>query len=931
MIKKIFFAAVAFLTAITGIAQQQQLPNDPATRVGKLDNGLTYYIRHNEKPAQRAEFYLATNVGALQEEPDQDGLAHFLEHMCFNGTKNFPGKGLLNWLESIGASFGGNVNASTGVEETIYKLTNIPLVRPTVVDTCVLIMHDYSHFVTCDPEEIDKERGVILEEKRWRNNAGWRMNRARAKYLYNDTQYSKITIIGTEEQLKTFQPESLTNFYHKWYRPDNQALIVVGDIDVDYVENCIKNTFADIPAPETPLNKEVIPIPDNEKPLIGVLTDPENQLSAFLTFWRSAATPEELNNTPVRLVTDALKDIIAVAMNERMEDLAASPEAPFVQGGLNFSKLCETADGVLLSAICKDEAPLQSLAASLLEAEKLRRFGLTDSEVERAKTEILSQYETAAKKADTRNNGEFIDPMIENFFNNKAFMDPQTEYQLIQQIMPMLTAEAVNQVAKQLITRENMIVLYQGVEKEGANHPTEEQIQAVIDAVENAELEQTAGEEIPTAFLDASKLKGSKASKVQEGMFGSKYFTLKNGVRVWLLPTDHEKDRIIFDFSKDGGRSLVADEDLYSIDPDSWMLYKMYAGVSEFPATLLRKMQAGKQLSLNTYFNEYTHGINGSTTVKDLEDAMQLAYLYFMEPRFDEAEYQQGRSQIDAILPNLVNTPDYKFQLATNDQLYDSPRRFALDLETAAKANLPTLERVYKSLYKDAAGARLVVVGDFDPDAIIPMICKYFGSIPKGKKATVAAYRGDGVTSADKLYDFQVAMPANKMVKVEQYYNLAKAYSVADEAAMGALRYILFNLYTETLREDEGGTYGADVNCGASFRPDERLTLEVSFDTNAESADKLRDLAKSGLKDIAENGVNADQFDKAVKNMQKRIPESRQRNNYWASVILTSDRQGFNYDKDYEDAVNALTPEKIQAIAQEILKGNLVEVVMRPE
>ena len=929
MIKKIFFAAAIAFTALTGNAQQ--LPNDPATRVGKLDNGLTYYIRHNEKPAQRAEFYLATNVGALQEEPDQDGLAHFLEHMCFNGTKNFPDKDLLNWLESIGASFGGNVNARTGVEETIYLLKDIPLVRPTVVDTCVLIMHDYSHFVTCDPEEIDKERGVILEEKRWRNTAGWRMNRARGKYLYNNTHYADVTLIGTEEQLKTFKPESLTNFYHKWYRPDNQALIIVGDIDVDYVENCIKNTFADIPAPETPLVKEAIPIPDNEKPLIGVLTDPENQASFFLTFWRSEATPEQLNNTPVSLITDILKGIVSIAMNERLNDLAASPEAPFIQSGLNFNKLCETAEAVLLQAVCKDEAPLPSLAASLLEAEKLRRFGLTDGEVERAKTEILSQYETAAKKADTRNNSEFIDPMIENFFNNKAFMDPQAEYELVQQILPMLTTETVNQVAQQLITRKNMVVIYQGVEKEGISHPTEEQIQAVIDAVENAQLEQTAGEEIPTAFLDASKLKGSKASKVTEGMFGSKFFTLKNGVRVWLLPTDHEKDRIVFDFSKDGGRSLIADEDLYSVDPDSWMLYKMFAGVSEFPATLLRKMESGKQLSLNTYFNEYTHGIAGSTTVKDLEDAMQLAYLYYMEPRFDEAEYQQGRAQVDAILPNMVNTPDYKFQIAVNDQLYDSPRRFALDLETAAKANLPTLERVYKSLFKDAAGARLVVVGDFDPDAVMPMICKYFGSIPKGKKASVAAYRGDGVSFADKLYDFQVAMPANKIVKVVQHYNLAKAYSVADEAAIGALRYILFNLYTDTLREDEGGTYGAGVSCDASFRPDERLSLVVDFDTNVESADKLRDLAKSGLKDIAENGISADQFDKTVKNMLKRIPESRQKNNYWANVILTSDRQGFDYDKDYEDAVKALTPEKIQAIAQEILKGNLIEVVMRPE
>ena len=272
--KILMIAAVLFGSAAFAFGQSvPNLPNDPATKVGKLENGMTYYIRHNDKPEGRAEFYLATNVGALQEAPDQDGLAHFLEHMCFNGTKNFPGKGILNWLESIGASFGGNVNASTGVEQTIYLLNNIPLVRPTVVDTCLLIMHDYSHFVTCDPKEIDAERGVILEEKRSRNTADWRVREASSKYIFGDTKYATTTVIGSEENLKTFKPESLTNFYHTWYRPDMQALVVVGDFDVDEVEAKIKKTFADIPAAENPKEKDIILIPENKEPIIGIITD----------------------------------------------------------------------------------------------------------------------------------------------------------------------------------------------------------------------------------------------------------------------------------------------------------------------------------------------------------------------------------------------------------------------------------------------------------------------------------------------------------------------------------------------------------------------------------------------------------------------------------------------------------------------------------
>ena len=930
--KKFLFIAAALLgAAALGSAQQlQQLPNDPATRVGKLDNGLTYYIRHNEKPAQRAEFYLATNVGALQELPDQDGLAHFLEHMCFNGTKNFPGKGILNWLESIGASFGGNVNASTGVEQTIYLLNNIPLVRPTVVDTCILIMHDYSHFVTCDPEEIDKERGVILEEKRSRNTAQWRMREASGPYLYGDTKYATTSIIGTEENLKTFKPESLTNFYHTWYRPDMQALIVVGDIDVDYVEACIKRTFADIPAAENPKQKDVITIPTNEKPAIGILTDPENRNTSITAYWRSEATPEELNSTPIGLLTDLVENIVTIVMDERLGEIAARPDAPFLNGGFGIGNLCETSDVVITQVACKDGEALTAFEAALLEAEKLRRFGMTDAELERAKTELLSQYETAAKKADTRTNSEFVMPMIYNFFDNERFMDPQTEYQLVQQLMPALTTDAINQMAQQLITRENLVVIYQAPEKEGLTHPTVEQVQAVIDAVENAEIEQAAGEEIPEAFLDPATLKGSKNAKVKDGIYDSETFTLSNGLRVWLLSTDDEKDQISINLIKNGGRSLLSDDELYSFDSNIWGLYQQNTGVAEFPATMVRKMLSGKQCSVTPYISEYTHGISGTTTPKDLETALQLLYLYFTQPRFDETEYNQGFSQIQAVLPNLMTQSQYKLNKALYDYAYDSPRRFMIDNTVLEKASLAQLESTYKRLFADIAGANLVIVGDFDEDDIMPLICKYAGSLPMGKNATKAEYRGDGLTTENRVYDFKAQM-ATPMVTVVQVYNALKPYDVADEVACDALSYILDMIYVETLREDEGGTYGASSSDEVRGKPDERHMMQVAFQTNVESADKLRELAKAGFKGIAENGPTADQFDKTVKNLQKKIPESRLRNSYWSWCIREYLLYDFDYDKSYEAAVNALTPEKVQAAAQEFLNGNLIELVMRPE
>lgn len=934
MIKKTLFllAAVLFGTAAVCTGQQiPVLPNDPATKVGRLDNGLTYYIRHNDKPAARAEFYLATNVGAIQEEPDQDGLAHFLEHMCFNGTKNFPEKGILNWLESIGASFGGNVNASTGVEQTIYLLNNIPLIRPTVVDTCLLIMHDYSHFVTCDPVEIDKERGVILEEKRSRDNAAWRMSVASNKYLFGDTKYAGCTIIGSEENLKTFKPESLTNFYHTWYHPGMQALIVVGDIDVDEVEAKIRDIFADIPAAENPKAKDVITIPDNVEPIVGIITDPEANSIKFDVYWKSEARPEEYNNTTVGLMSDLVQEIISTIMNERFNDITARPDAPFLGASLAIGNYIETMDVVYSTVSCKEGEALEGLEAMLTEVEKMHRFGFSDSEIERAKTEILSQYETAANKADTRKNAEFIRPMINNFFDNYAFMDPATEYEYVQAIMQQLPAQLINQLAQQVITKENIVALYKAPEREGLQHPSEEEVLEVIGKIENSEIEMSEGEEIPSEFLNAAALKGSKVKKISEGLYGSTELILKNGLKVILLPTDHEKDRISFTIFNKGGKSLIDDEDLYSFDPNIWALYLQNTGISGFPATTVNKMLAGKQLSVTPFLQDYIHGISGSSTRKDLETALQLAYLYYADPRFNEDEYNQGIKTIESVLPNIVNQPNFKFQKELYENAYDSPRMTLISDEVIAKASLATIEKNYRRLFKDIAGATMIMVGDFEVENVIPLIEKYAGSLAKGKKGTDWSYRNDGIIDGRKIHDFTVSMQVPK-VTVGQIYKVNAPYSVQADVNYSALSYILDMIYTETLREDEGGTYGASAVNVLGKKPFEARLMQVVFETNEESADKLRELAVKGLQGVAENGPTAEQFDKTIKNLEKNIPENKMRNSYWLSAIRDHELYGFDYISEYEAAVNSLTSDMIKDTAKELLEsGNYLEFVMRPE
>ncbi len=918
---------------ILGFGQQlPQLPNDPETRVGKLDNGLTYYIRHNDKPADRAEFYLATNVGAIQETPDQDGLAHFLEHMCFNGTKNFPDKGILNWLQSIGASFGGNVNASTGVEQTIYMLNNIPLIRPTVVDTCLLIMHDYSHFVTCDPTEIDKERGVILEEKRSRNNAGWRMMEKSRPYLYGDSKYASCSIIGSEENLKTFKPESLTNFYHTWYRPDMQALIVVGDVDVDQVEAKIKSIFADIPAAENPKAKDVIKIPDNKEPIIGILTDPENTSIIYEVYWKTEPTPEELNSTSLGLMEDILENIIGIIMNERLADISAAPDAPFLSAGLGIGSLTETCDVVFGQAVCKEDNSLGGFEALLTEIEKMKRFGFTDNEVERAKTELLSQYESAMKKADTRKNDEFVYPLIYNFFDNEPYMDPAVEYEYAEAMMQQLPAQLINQALAQLITPENMVVIYTAPEREGLQHPTEAEIEEVITKVENADIERPAGEDVPEAFLDPSTLKGSTAVSTSEGLYGSTVVELSNGVKVVMLPTEYEKDRISFTLFKKGGLSLISDEDLYSFESNIWALYQQNTGISDFSATTVMKMLSGKQLSVSPYIDSYRHGVSGTSTAKDLETALQIAYLYFADPRFDQNEYDQGINQLKAVLPNIESTPDWRLNEELYKTAYDSPRRFMIDDEVLAKANLATIEKNYRNLFKDAAGATMIMVGDFDVDTALPLVEKYIGSIAAGDMPFDWTYRNDGLVSGRKIDDFETQMET-PMVTVLQVYTMDAPYDIEHVVSMSALSHILDMIYTETLREEEGGTYGASAIYGMSNKPHETRNLQVVFQTNPESADKLRELAVKGLKDLAENGPTADHFDKTVKNLEKEIPENKAHNSYWTSALLSHELYGTeDYIASYEAAVKALTPEKVQQAAADLLNsGNYIELVMRPE
>ena len=929
--KRLFIFIAAIFAAAMALGQTP-LPNDPAVRTGKLENGMTYYIRHNDQPAQRAEFYLATDVGAFQEDDDQDGLAHFLEHMCFNGTKNFPGKTLLEWLQSIGAEFGRNINASTGFEQTQYMLNNIPVVRESIIDSCLLVLHDYSHFVTNDPAEIDAERGVILEEKRTRNDASWRLFEKSLPYYYGDTPYARRTLIGGEEQLKTFKYESLTRFYETWCRPDLQAVIVVGDVDVDQVENKIKTIFADIPAAVNPQPKVLHKIPDNVEPIIGILTDPEMTSSSIEVMWKSEPMPKELMNTDIAFMMDLIKMYVRLIMSERFTDITSQPDAPFLGGRFSISSLCNSCDATTGTVSFKEGDAVNAFTAFMTELEKMKRFGFTEGEVQRAKDNIISNYERRVEAAPTRKNAEFVYPLLYNFYDNEPYMEPEMELQLVQMVCSQLNAALLSQVTAQLLTDENMVILYNGPEKAGLTNPTEEEIKAVLAAVKNAEITANAEENLNEPFI-SGELKGSKVKKEGQTIYGATEWTLKNGVKVVVLPTQYKQDQILFNLSMEGGMSLVSTEDKVSFEDNIWALFQSNAGISKFSGTQVPKMLAGKNLSVSPYIGGTKHGVSGSSTPKDFETALQIAYLYFADPRFDEKEYETGIQQIKAILPNIANNPQFIFQNEMNKILYgNNPRVVELNDETLAKANLATIERVYRELFKDAAGATLRIVGNVNPDEIKPLVEKYIGSIAKGKKAdkvnkdnTISIIKG----KVDETVKIAMETPKSTVLQV---YTAYMPVDTKTEVALEAANYVLDMIYTKTIREDEGGTYGVGTAMVGQREPEERVVIQISFDTNPEQAPKLRELAIKGLKELAENGPELEKFNMAIENFKKNIPETRISNSYWMSNISEYLDHGYDYDAEYEAAVNSVTPEDVKAVLQAVLaQNNLIEITSAPK
>ena len=739
------------------------------------------------------------------------------------------------------------------------------------------------------------------------------------------------TLIGTQEHLETFDPQALVDFYRTWYHPDMQAVVVVGDIDVDRTESKIKEIFSVIPACENPREKEHLTLPDNEEPIVGIITDPESTSASIELIWKSEAMPEAYNAGLLGRIMSYTKSLIAQIMRERFDDITTKPDAPFLGGGFYLSSLIyEDIDAVMGNVTLKEDNIIDGFKDFYTEILRMQRHGFTDAEVQRAKTELLSRLEDRKNKASTRRNAEFVRPILSNFFDNNPILDPEMEYQIAQMLLSQIDAAQLSQMASQLITPDNLIAIYSGPEKAGIATPSKEQIIEALKEVDNSEIDSLDGEELPSEFIDPAKLKGKKVKSTSTVIYGATQWILKNGLKVVVLPTDYTKDQILIDLYKDGGLSLISDSEVFQMD-DIFDIYLSNSGVAGFSSTQVSKMLSGKNVSMSPYISNLQHGISGVSTVRDLETAFQLLYLHFTAPRFDEDEFETGLSQVRSYLPNLINNPEYIFQEEYTKSLWkNNPRREVISMSMLDKADLKVIEKNYRKLFKDVSGATLVIVGDVDLNTIRPLVEKYAGALPKGCKATSWIDRNMEIAEGWRSNQFKADMQTPKSTVLEVYSSFVE-FSYATRANLDALKYILDMRYTQSLREEEGGTYGASVAASLTRQPKSQAILQVYFDCKPELTARLCELVEQGMKEMAADGPTEAEVSMAILNLKKNIPENRLNNSYWRGQIENWLQYHDDYDSVREGILDGITADSIKAIAAQLLEsGNYVEVIMTP-
>ena len=938
-IKHLFVAAVLFITGTAAVmAQGMQMPPIPvdnAVRIGKLPNGLTYYIRHNDYPEHRVNFYIAQRVGSIQEEENQRGLAHFLEHMAFNGSENYPGDKLLEYMRSIGVEFGRDLNAYTAIAETVYNIDNVPSKNIAALDSCLLVLKDWSNGLTLATEEIDKERGVIENEWRLRSSPMQRMMERNLETIYPGSKYGRRMPIGTMEVVKNFKPEVLRQYYHKWYRPDNQAIIVVGDIDVDRTEQKIKEMFSGIKLAPNAAPVVAEPVPDNNEAIIVVDKDKEQQFNIVQIMFKHDDVPDSMKTSLAYMVQQYALNLSLQMLNARLAEVGQNPECPYLQAYVSDGDYiyAKSKDAFAVVCIPKPGQTEAAISAAVREVMRATMFGFTPTEFVRAKSEYMSQLEKVYTNRNKRENGVYCELYTRNFIDNEPIPSIEDEYSIMQQISPMIPVEAINEVMKELVsvTDTNLVVMSFNTEKEGTVYPTPESIKKAIDTVHGEKLTAWVDNVKQEPLIAKMPAKGKITGEKENKTLGYKELTLSNGARVLLKKTDFKDDEVVIDATSKGGSSLLGDEDI--VNAKVFDMAIGASGLGNFSNTELEKALAGKQANANLQLFNLHEGLSGSSTPKDLETLFQLTYLYFTDVRKDEKSFAQLMTTLETMLKNQALSPDAAFSDSLMSTLYcHNPRYATLKLEDLKKVNYDRILQIAKERTADAGDFTFTIVGNFDEATIRPLIEQYIASLPaKGKKENWKKVSTYAKGNAENKFTRKMETP--KANAYMYWYNLTTPYSLENAVAASAAGQVLEMIYLKKIREDAGAAYSAGATGMASLGGDTPFTALVGIcPMDPEKSDMAIKIMEEEAKKLCTT-VDADMLNKVKELMLKRADENAKTNSYWVSTINNLDEYGVDTYTNYKNVVNALTPEKVAKMVKDVIfkGGNSVKVIMLPE
>ncbi|WP_163710041.1 insulinase family protein [Mangrovibacterium lignilyticum] len=934
--RKLFFSLMGVvLIGTLSFGQQftdlsQEVPFDSSIRRGVLPNGLSYYIKHNENPKGAASFYIYQNVGASLETDEQDGLAHFLEHMAFNGTTTFPGKSMLDMLEKNGVKFGRDVNAYTTRNETVYNMSRVPTSREGLVDSCLLVLRDWCDELSLEEAEIDAERGVISEEWRTRRNASFRVQAKTAPIIFNNTIYAQRDAIGELDVIKNFDPKELRSFYHEWYRTDLQAVAIVGDIDVDTIEAKVKALFSAIPAIENPKERAVVAIPDNEEPRYVQVMEPEYK---NVTIDLKIRYKKQNDNTLAGLRENYINSFFNALLSGRIKELVQESKQPYQRASVGLGSLERGYGTFDVFASCEPGKEAAAFEAAYTELERVLRYGFTETELERLKTNMLVSVENSYKKRDLIGAESYCKAIKTAYLQQVSIPDGEFKYQFAKAIIPGITAEEVSAVAQKYLTDRNRSYVITGPEREpGTVFISQKEIEDIVANVQNSDLAPYVDNApVSTELLSSLPEAGEIVSEKKIEEFNATEWTLSNGAKVVYKFDDYVKEAVVLTGQSNGGSSLYGVEDIPSFNAAADFVGGF--GIGDFDAVQFKKVTTGKTAACGFNIGGYSESVSGSTKVVDLETMLQLVYMRFEEPRFDKENFDRLMEINYRNAANEVKTAKSIMRDTLNTIISNgNPRSLKFSKEYLDRINFERMKEIYQERFANAGDFTFFIVGDVPEEELKPLVEQYIGSIHSNGKTEKWVDNGNYYPTGKHEYRIEVPMQDPKATIVLKFRN---EFDYSREAVIyqQIIGSILNLRYTENIREKEGGTYGVTVKPTVSRIPNMKYGLNIQFDCDPTKADHLKELVYKEL-DVIQKNVQSSDLDKVVLNMKKNYGQKVENNGYWMSVLQTyySTNENKLDPGYYEDIIERVTTKDIAKAAKKFLKNaDVLDVVFLPE